>query len=341
MDRRILLGLFTLSAVMFVTSVVPGVHGKRENYMNTMPPQLKRFSLSDAPPECASWKATMPKVRDVEYYRIYITARNFWRSKIEWEFTRNELERVLRDVERAANGGDWGARALLAYFYLRGLGPLDTNRVLEPAPEKAVQIYKAAVDAGQAWGYYDLGVAYENGYGDLPYDPELAWSYYRRAAELGSPEAQMALADAYRKAKKRNESDALMTCAYRQGHGPAALQLGSYAEVHKDLAAAIRYYQSGTTFGNEQCAAALMLIFGAEEWSGMSKDDQQSMKRANILPDPERSRRYREIADVLKVNPDLKLRRLEQVVPLPPADLPPWEGVQSALDRAEDDVPAY
>jgi len=39
------------------------------------------------------------------------------------------------------------------------------------------------------WGYYDLGVAYEHGYGGAVQDDQIAWAYYLKAAELGSPEA--------------------------------------------------------------------------------------------------------------------------------------------------------
>ena len=43
-----------------------------------------------------------------------------------------------------------------------------------------------AVAAGQACGYYDLGVAHEHGYGGAAQDEKIAWGYYLKAAELGS-----------------------------------------------------------------------------------------------------------------------------------------------------------
>ncbi|MET0266127.1 MAG: contractile injection system protein, VgrG/Pvc8 family, partial [Duganella sp.] len=140
--------------------------------------------------------------RDPAAYRLYIEARKLWRSKQAWVLTREENAKILKDVSTAADMGDWGARALMAHFYLYGLGGLETNKVLDPVPEKAIEIERMAVAAGQPWGFYDLGVAYEHGYGDVPQDTDLAWAYYLRAAELGSPDAQMALASAYGDARR-------------------------------------------------------------------------------------------------------------------------------------------
>lgn len=82
----------------------------------------------------------MPRQHDPEPYHLYIKARDFWRSRIEFEFTRAELLGILADVKLAADKGDWGAKALLAHFYLEGLGPLDTNMVIDSEPEKSVQL---------------------------------------------------------------------------------------------------------------------------------------------------------------------------------------------------------
>lgn len=78
--------------------------------MHTMPPGLRAFDVNAAVPTCGRWKDTMPKTRDPAAYRLYIEARKLWRSKIEWQLTRDEALRVLRDVEASANQGDWGAR---------------------------------------------------------------------------------------------------------------------------------------------------------------------------------------------------------------------------------------
>jgi uncharacterized protein len=309
--------------------------------MHTLPPGLRPFDVHGPIPTCGRWKDTMPKNRDPGAFQLYITARKLWRSKIEWQLTHEEAVSILHDVQAAANQGDWGARALMAHFYLSGLGPLSTNHVLDPDPDKSVEIVRMAVAAGQAWGHYDLGVAYEHGYGGAPQDDEIAWAYYLKAAELGSPDAQMALASAYAKAQRDDAEDAMVMCAYKQGHGPAAYDLGTTANVLKNFAAALEYYQAGTRFGSTECAAALMFVFDSKEWSSREKEDQDALRRLDAIPDPERKSRYEQISNALDINPDLKLTRLDQVLPLPPHELPAWQGIQDALEPEPSDPPTY
>ena len=309
--------------------------------MHTIPTGLRTFDVNNPIPACGHWKDTMPKTRDANAYRLYINARNLWRSKIEWQLTRQEAISILSDVQAAANLGDWGARALMAYFYRSGLGPLKSNHVLEPDGDKVVEIVRTAVAAGQAWGYYDLGVAHEHGYGGAAYDKNIAWAYYLKAAELGSPEAQMALAGAYLKAGRRDADAAMVMCSYKQGHGPAAYKLGIRAEILKDFAAAVRYHQAGTRFGSKNSAVSLRMMFDIREWDLRDKQDQAAFKELQILPDPEREHRYDQLADALDLNPDLKLSRLDQVLPLPPAELPAWQSINDAIEPEPDGPPTY
>jgi TPR repeat protein len=309
--------------------------------MHTMPPGLYEFKVTDPPPVCRRWKDHMPRQRDPEAYRLYIKARNFWRSKKEFEFKREELQGILADVKLAAEKGDWGARALLAHFHLRGLGHLDTNKVLDSEPEKGVQIIRQAVAAGQAWGYYDLGVAHQYGYGGAAMDEAISWAYYRRATELGSPDAQMALAEAYENAKRNEEALYLRMCAYKQEHGPAANLLGLIAEVKGRFDEALKYYQDGTRFGNKKAAAALMLFFRTQNWNNFTAEHMSKLRELELKPDAERVNRYDKILEALELNPDLRLKLLDKVVPLPPAELPPWNGVQDAIAPETDASPTY
>lgn len=309
--------------------------------MHTMPPGLYGFKVTDPVPTCGRWKDHMPRQRDPEAYRIYIKARNFWRSKKEFEFTRQELQSILADVRLAVEKGDWGARALLAHFYLRGLGHLDTNKILDPEPEKGVQIIRHAVAAGQAWGYYDLGVAHQYGYGGAAMDDAISWAYYRRAAELGSPDAQMALAEAYEDAKRHDDALYLRMCAYKQEHGPAANSLGLIAEVKGRFDEALKYYQDGTRFGNKESAASLMLFFWIGNWSQFTAENLSKLRELELKPDPERKTRYKAIKNALELNPDLRLKLLDKVLPLPPAELPPWNGVQDAIEPGIGAPPTY
>ncbi|XLZ70061.1 tetratricopeptide repeat protein [Massilia sp. SR12] len=283
----------------------------------------------------------MPSQRDPVAFRLYREARKVWRSKIGWELTREETTRILEDVSNAAEMGDWGARALLAHFYLYGLGSLNSNHVLDAAPEKAIEIQRLAAMAGQPWALYDLGVAYEHGYGGVPQDVELAWAYYLRAAQIGSPEAQMALASAYLKAGQLTDEETMQRCAYEQGHGAAAYELAIGALARKDHHDAILKYQNGVKFGSSDCAIALLIFFGDGHWAGAKDWEREALELLGMKADVERSRRYRAISAALKINPDLKLTRLDSVLPLPPAPLPEWSGVGDAIEPESNGPPKY
>ena len=88
----------------------------QERALHAIPYGFKKFSLSDPLPTCGRWKEHMPSTRYPATYHLYIEARKVWRSKIEWQLSREEATRILTDVKKAADLGDWGARALLAHF---------------------------------------------------------------------------------------------------------------------------------------------------------------------------------------------------------------------------------
>lgn len=313
----------------------------QEKALHSLPYGFKKFSLSDPIPLCGRWKEHMPSKRDPLAYHLYIEARKVWRSKIGWQLTRAETTRILTDVSQAATLGDWGARALLAHFYLYGLGVLESNHVLDAAPEKGVDIARAAAAEGQPWGVFDLGVAYEQGYGGAVQDPALAWAYFLRAAELGSPEAQIALASAYRRAGRLADAEAMLQCAYQQGYGPAAYDLGIKAQLKARYMDAIRLYQEGVKFGSKESAASLELLFKNGYCPGATDDEKDELKRIGIRVDQERKSRYNAIYDALEINPDLRLGRLDEVLPLPPAKLPRWSNVNDAAEPESDGPPTY
>jgi len=82
----------------------------QERALHVLPYGFKKFSLDDPLPACARWKDHMPRTRDPAAYQLYIEARKIWRSKIGWQLTRDETTRILTDVKKAAELGDWGTR---------------------------------------------------------------------------------------------------------------------------------------------------------------------------------------------------------------------------------------
>ena len=186
-----------------------------------------------------------------------------------------------------------------------------------------------------------MGVAYEHGYGGMSLDADIAWAYYKRAAELGSSEAQMALAEAYADNQRPNEARHMRLCAYQQGDGQAAYRLGIEAELMKQSRESVEYYQQGVRLGDHDSAAELMLFFDVKFWSEQKKEDRDRLVELGLRADEERSSRYRVIADILDRNPDLRLPELDKILPLPPAELPPWHGIDPAVASVSKDIPTY
>ncbi|SFV05204.1 SEL1-like repeat protein [Pseudoduganella namucuonensis] len=306
--------------------------------MHRMPEGLHEFRVADPIPDCSRWKQHMPATRDRATYDFYMQARKLWRSKIEWELTHSEARKILSDVDMASKRGDWGARALMAYFYRTGLGPLSSNKVLDKNAEKAVEIARQAAAAGQPWGFYDLGVAHEHGYGGAIYDQDIAWAYYLKAARVGSPDAQMALAEAYQNAGRSDAHDAMWQCAFQQGHGPAAYKLALRAEVRGKYWESLNLYHEGVRFGSRICADNLYLMFNPDVRMAERKE---IFEVTGITTDQERGRRYLAISEALQINPDLRLDRLNEFLPLPPAKLPDWRGVSDVVTPEPDGPSTY
>jgi uncharacterized protein len=325
--------LIAAGFVVFLTYMLLGV--KEGRRMRELPAGLVKFDVNAEPPRCASWRENMPLTRDKEIYSVYIKARKFFRSKIEYQFSKSELEWIFDNVKFAATKGDWGAKALLAKFYREGLGPLSNNNVLHQQPEYAVKIAREAVEAGQPWGYYDLGVAYENGEGVEQANSMVAWAYYLKAAKLGSPDAQMALSQAYRDAGRRDVAMNMMECAYNQGSAAAAYEIAIMKDVVHQFEDALVVYHNGVKFGSQLCASALSIIFGKQDYAD------EKLNPLGFAIDVERARRYAIIADALTINPDLRFGRLDEVLPLPPKPLPEWRGIEAALTPEPEGPPTY
>jgi hypothetical protein len=189
------------------------------------------------------------------------------------------------------------------------------------APKETIDLAVQLVKQGVPAGYYDIAHYLELGYG-LKQNSETALLYFRKAADLGSPDAQYYLAE------KLDPIDAapevalqMYRCSADQGHGKAATSLAIGRADDEVYAEALRAFQQGVMAGNSMAASFL-----EDGFKGPPPDD-----RLNYLAvpnDPERSRRYKVIRKFLDRNEGLnpKVPDVNQIVPLPPAPLPPWDG---------------
>ncbi|CAD6554956.1 hypothetical protein LMG27952_05720 [Paraburkholderia hiiakae] len=188
------------------------------------------------------------------------------------------------------------------------------------APNETIDLVEQLIAAGIPGGYYDMGHYLELGYG-VKKDENKARVYFRKAADLGSPDAQYYVGDLLSPKDRAPEiSRQMMECATNQGYGKAASYLGIDLMDAKLYAEAVEAFQKGVRTGNEQSARFL--------GNGFDTKPSDVLYYLGLSRDPERSRRYKLIAKFIDDNDGLnpKVPDIDQIVPLPPAKLPPWDG---------------
>jgi len=191
---------------------------------------------------------------------------------------------------------------------------------LNPEAE-SVDLAERLIEAGIPGGYYDMGHYLELGYG-VKQDTGKALIYFRRAADLGSPEAQTYVGKLL---APRDRAPAIARqmrqCATDQGYGRAANLLGIDFQTDGLFREAVNAFQRGVEAGDTQAAFALR-----EGFEGPPPTDRISY--IGLPHDPERVKRYNAILQFLRNNEgrNPKVPDIDKIVPLPPAKLPPWDG---------------
>ena len=198
---------------------------------------------------------------------------------------------------------------------------LDTLDQIEGAPTPKAWNYRGY--ATRKLGRTDEGIGYylKSGYG-LKQNQELALKYIRKAADLGNPDAQYYVAGLLAPHDRAPDiARQMRRCAADQGHGRAAYELAINLAGRGDSHGAVLSYQKGVAAGGSGAAMSLEEAFRAPE----SVDKRFALE---VPKDPERSRRYQLIGEFLDNNTlaNPKVPDVDQVVPLPPAKLPPWDG---------------
>ncbi|UJB30655.1 DUF6396 domain-containing protein [Chromobacterium sp. Beijing] len=173
-------------------------------------------------------------------------------------------------------------------------------------------------------GYYLLGVYVNSGFGYSAND-ELALRYFRKAADLGNPPAQYYVGNKLVSGfiGQRNIQQVgyqMKRCAAEQGHAEAGLEYAIHLDAEGQRVEALKYYQLAVKAGDSVSAYSL-----SEEFLVSSPGSTGSL---GLAYDAERSHRY----DILrKTLADWSYRQptvpdIDDIVPLPPATLPEWDG---------------
>ncbi|MDR5751376.1 sel1 repeat family protein [Caballeronia sp. LZ024] len=200
------------------------------------------------------------------------------------------------------------------------------------APSEAVGLAIQLIKADIPWGYYDMGHYLETGYG-VEQDADKARQYFRQAADLGDPDAQYYVGDLLSPRDRAPDiSRQMMKCATDQGLGKAASYLGIDLKTDKLYAEAVRAFQRGVEAGDAESASFLE--------NGFNTQPSDPLNYMALPADPERARRYKLIGKFIGSNEGRNptVSDIDQIVPLPPTKLPPWDGTfqwQKEQDAAQ------
>jgi len=324
------LGLTVIALLIMVV----GAYGVQRHFF----PKDTRMTISatpdmaglrpDADFNCAKEADHIPP-RDPEAEQLYQHARWLRRNNLlkDDPAVYPAIERLVRIA--TAYGHD---KANLA---LRGM--LKNGQAQSPNPIKeSVDLVEDLIQRGIPGGYHDMGNYLMQGDGVVG-DVELGKRYYRKAADLGSPDAQYLIGDQLIDTRRHPPEVVviglqMLRCAAEQGHTEAAVGLGVYIYEEKPKEA-MEAYQLGTKAGSSQCASWMEL--------GFKLLDPKEIGYLGVTPDPERARRYEIITKFLSDYDYLgpKIPEIDEIVPLPPAKLPPWDGKFKWLEEHKANVP--
>ena len=254
-------------------------------------------------------------------YALYHDLHNMWTGD-KGDDVWNGLARYYRI---AAANGDYKANVRLQYL-------LNTGRISTDMPQTEVHnLNEELAKQLPATAYYNLYGYLDVGYG-VRTEKDGKYAYLRKAADLGSREAQYTVAEMLADIEDSEETqeafkyrlalvEQLRTCASEQGLGEASSNLGISFQMDKKYPEALKVFHQGVKNGDVISALNLSSGFSQK----INKDD---LNFLNLSPDEERSKRYDIIRKYLSRNDYLqpKVPDLDEIVPLPPAKLPKWDG---------------
>ena len=259
----------------------------------------------------------LPETQQLYNYALYHDLHNMWTGK-RGDAVWNGLARYYRI---AAMNGDYKANIRLQYL-------LKSGRISSDMPQTEVHnLNEELAKQLPATAYYNLYGYLDEGYGGRT-EKDGKYADLRKAADLGSREAQYVVGDILTDIKDEGTLqqrlkiyEQLLSCSSEQGFGEASEMLGLGYEGDKEYSKALEAFHQGVKNGSSLSASTL-----EEAFSGKQKEG--DMDFLNLSEDPERARRYEIIWKYLAYKDYLqpKVPDLDDIVPLPPAPLPEWDG---------------
>jgi tetratricopeptide (TPR) repeat protein len=235
-----------------------------------------------------------------------------------------EIERLYRI---AAENGHYKANINLQNGTMRGHFTLRGDEHL--------RLSQQLIDAGVATGYYFIGLFLKNGSAGLKQDTELALHYFRKATDQGSAQAQTYVGNKLAPIDIAPDvARQMRRCAAEQGNGEAARALGVNLSTKGRYQEALEAFQFGVVAGDSTSASFL-----SKGFLGPKPDNR--LYYLGQQEDLERAERYKQIGKVLGnysyASP--KVPEINEILPLPPAQLPPWDGKLQWLEERLANIP--
>jgi uncharacterized protein len=252
---------------------------------------------------CAYEKDHNPSL-DTEADTWFQEARSLEKDLRDWP-------RVVELYEKASAKDHWKAMHNLARLYRTGW---PGRPGVEKNTQKMLDLYERMVELKVPLGYYNWAVAAERGKGMLR-DDRMASSYMFQAAQLGSPQAQVALGNYFAFALPQEKQDDVMAeayfrCAGAQDNPEALLEVaGFYDTAKRNYPRALFYYQRAASFGDASAISTLSGVFNPDSSPGFT---------LGYKANNEQHEAYEKLYAQVRNNPDLRFSNLAKDLPLPP-----------------------
>ena len=201
----------------------------------------------------------------------------------------------------------------------------DGHAVSADPMNESIDLVQDLIRRGIPAGYYDMGWYLEHGYG-VRADQDLAFKYFRKSADLGSPEGQFTVGQMLSDQSKwgaevADIGNAMRRCAADQEHAEAGQRFATYQQVEGRYADALKYFQASASAGNATAASSMSDAFSPKyhadpTWGFGQAEDVERQRRYDLIG--------KFLSDYSYLNPTIP--EINEIVPLPPAKLAPWDG---------------
>ena len=294
---------------------------EKEQQRKTQMAQLEQLAALEFTCKKEELPPLSEETQQLYNYALYHDLHNMWTGD-KGDEVWNGLARYYRI---AAANGDYKANVRLQYL-------LNTGRISTDMPQTEVHnLNEELAKQLPATAYYNLYGYLDEGYG-VRTEEGGKYAYLRKAADLGSREAQYTVAEMLADIEDSEETqeafkfrlnlvEQLWACASEQGLGEASGNLGSFLRLDKRYDEALKVSHQGVKNGDSISALVLSHAFESEVQA-------DNLNFLDVSPDDERVKRYHMISSYLSRYDYLqpKVPDLDEIVPLPPAKLPKWDG---------------